>query len=365
MRDRDMKVLVLTRYDRRGGASRVRFLQYLPALDAAGIQTTVQSFFDERYLTDLYAGRGPTLRYLVGRYARRAARMLSSRRHDLVWIEKEALPFLPSFLERLLLAGVPYALDFDDAWFHRYDLHPNPVVRRLLGRKLDRLMAGAALVVAGNDYLADRARQAGARLVTLIPSVVDHRLYPLTDEPDPDQGPLVIGWIGSPSTAVYLQPLAGALAAACADGRAVVRLIGSGPVDLPGVPVEILPWREGEDGAELSRIHVGIMPVEDGPWERGKCGYKLIQYMAAGRACIASPVGANRVIVPDGVAGLWASTPDEWKQALQDLLNNPGKRHRMGRAGRDRVEARYSLESATPSLIAALKTAACQSGQRS
>lgn len=355
----DMKVLVLTRYDRRGGASRVRFLQYLPALDAAGIRTTVQSFFDERYLSDLYAGRGPAPGYLAGRYARRMARMLSARRYDLVWIEKEALPFLPSFLERLLLAGVPYALDFDDAWFHRYDLHPNPAVRRLLGRKLDRLMAGAALVVAGNDYLAERARQAGAPVVALIPSVVDHRLYPLTDEPDPAHGPLVIGWIGSPSTAVYLRPLAGALAAACADGRAVVRLIGSGPIDLPGVPVEILPWREGEDGAELSRIHVGIMPVEDGPWERGKCGYKLIQYMAAGRACVASPVGANRVIVPDGVAGLWALTPDEWEHALHHLLKDAGERRRMGRAGRDRVESCYSLESAAPALIKALRASVC------
>ena len=352
-----LSVLVLTRYDRRGGASRVRFLEYQPALEAAGIRTTVQSFFDERYLTDLYAGRGPGLAYLAGRYARRMAQMLSARRYDLVWIEKEALPFLPAFLERLLLAGVPYALDFDDAWFHRYDLHPRALIRHLLGRKLDRLMAGAALVVAGNEYLAERARQAGARTVTLIPSVVDHRQYPLTDEPDPAAGPLVIGWIGSPSTAVYLKPLAGALAAVCAHGRAIVRLIGSGPVDLPGVPVEILPWREGEDGRQLADIHVGIMPVEDGPWERGKCGYKLIQYMAAGRACIASPVGANRVIVPDGEVGLWASTPEDWQRALDRLLGDADLRRRMGQAGRARVEAGYSLESATPDLIRALRTA--------
>lgn len=345
-------VLILTRYDRTGGASRVRFLEYLPHLERAGFRFEIASFFDERYLAGLYQGRRPSLPYLLSRYARRILRLATARRFDLVWIEKEALPFLPSVVERVLLRGVPYVLDFDDAWFHRYDLHPAALVRRLLGRKLDRLMAGAALVVAGNDYLAGRAAAAGAPRIEIVPSVVDARRY--TVQPFPPAPPFVIGWIGSPSTAVYLKPLAGPLAAVCAGGRAVVRLIGSGPVDLPGVPVEILPWREGEEGEQLARFHVGIMPVDDGPWERGKCGYKLVQYMAAGRPVIASPVGFNRVLVEPGVNGLLADTPEDWRQALETLLGDAERCRAMGAAGRARVEAGYSLDSAAPRLIAAL-----------
>ena len=99
------------------------------------------------------------------------------------------------------------------------------------------------------------------------------------------------------------------------------------------------------------------MPLPDAPFERGKCGYKLIQYMASGRPVVATPLGVNVKIVEHGVTGFLADTPQEWIDALSRLRDNPELRRRMGQAGRRKQEQEYSLETAAPRLIEILRGA--------
>ena len=160
-----------------------------------------------------------------------------------------------------------------------------------------------------------------------------------------NQRPLfTIGWIGSPSTARYLRDIAPALAQVCWDGRARVRLVGSGPVDLPGVPVDVVAWREETEVDEIRGFDAGIMPLPDEPWARGKCGFKLIQYMACGLPVVASPVGVNAEIVEDGGNGFLARDAGEWVAALARLMGDAALGGRLGKAGRRKVEARYCLQ---------------------
>jgi glycosyltransferase involved in cell wall biosynthesis len=238
-------------------------------------------------------------------------------------------------------------VDYDDAVFHRYDQHPHPLVRRVLGRKIDGVMRHAALVVAGNDYLAAHAQQAGVKRIEIIPSVVDADHYQLASPPP---HPFTIGWIGAPVTAPYLQHIQPALAEICAHGGATMIQVGGGNVSLAGVPLENRPWREDTEVAEIQRFDVGIMPLPDEPFERGKCGYKLIQYMACGLPVIASPVGVNQKIVEPGVNGFLASTPEDWITALNLLRTDPALRTRLGTVGRAKVEAQYSLQANAPKL---------------
>jgi glycosyltransferase involved in cell wall biosynthesis len=247
-------------------------------------------------------------------------------------------------------------VDYDDALFHQYDQHRSAWVRRLLGGKIARVMRGAHLVTAGNAYLADYARRAGAPRVEIIPTVIDLERYPPAGVRPASDTPFTIGWIGSPSTAKYLLAIAPALAEVCAGGRGVVRLIGAGPVDLPGVPVEVLPWNGSTEVEELKRFDVGIMPLPDEPWERGKCGFKLIQYMACGLPVVASPIGVNMEIVEQGVNGYLAETTAEWVQALNTLLLDADLRKRMGQAGRKKVEQEYSLQVTGPRLAGRIKS---------
>lgn len=338
-----MRLVVLSRYARNGASSRLRLMQYVPALQAAGIDVEIAPFFDEAYLVNLYAGKRKPVA-AVRSYLHRVAHLLRIQQPDLIWIEKEALPWVPWGLERMLLPpGIPFVSDYDDAVFHRYDQHRLASVRWGLGRKLDHVMAASRLVIAGNAYLADRAHTAGAPWVEIVPTVVDAGAYDITPLRHAD-GRLRIGWVGTPGTwADYMAPMLPMLLGLAREGGAVVRGVGaSGASADPAL--EILPWSEDSESAMIQGMGMGLMPLDDTPWSRGKCGYKLIQYMACGIPVIASPVGVNAEIVEHGVTGFLARTPEEWREAVRLLLADPDLRRRMGAAGRQRVEQHYSLQ---------------------
>jgi glycosyltransferase involved in cell wall biosynthesis len=341
-----------------GASSRVRYLQYVPYLESQGVSFEIQPLFSNRYLAALYAGRRAGREVLKG-YLARVPALLRARRFNALVVEKELFPFLPAVFERLLARlRVPYLADYDDPLFHRYDRHASPLVRGLLGRKIDTVMRHAAVVVAGNEYLAERARSAGAREVAIVPTVVDTGRYVPAEERGLGEA-LVLGWIGTPITSRYLAPLLPVFERLQARRGARFVAVGAKEADFAGTPVEVWPWLEESEVASIQRFDIGIMPLPDTPWERGKCGYKLIQYMACGLPVVASPVGVNREIVEEGKNGFLASDPEEWEERLDRLITGgPEQRASLGAAGRRRVEGWYSLEAQAPRLLAAIRQAA-------
>lgn len=349
-------IIFFTKYTRAGASSRYRTFQYLPALHAAGIECMVSPLFDDAYLAYKYSKGRASLWHVLIAFVRRVFSVLTVSSGATVVIEYELLPFFPALLERWLTwRGCRLVVDYDDALFHQYDQHTNRWVRRLLGSKIANVIRLSDMVVAGNVYLASYARCAGARRVELIPTVIDLMRYPAMPAKE-DSALITIGWIGSPSTARYLRDIALALAEVFKGGSARVRLIGSGPVDLPGVPVEVMPWREEAEVVEIRRFDVGIMPLPDEPWARGKCGFKLIQYMACGLPVVASPVGVNSEIVENGVNGFLASSTNEWVSVLHKLAVDRDLRIKMGIAGRKKVEEQYCLQVTAPKMVALLQS---------
>lgn len=348
---------MLSRYARLGASSRMRCYQYLPWLEAAGINVTLTPLFSDAYVHGLQRNSKSPLEVLRA-YAGRVQALLASRKFDLLWIEKETLPWLPAWFEKALLPStVPYVLDYDDAVFHYYDEHRNPVVRALLAGKHPALMRSAALVVAGNEYLAKFAQQAGAKHVEVVPTVIDLERYPVVkDKQLAADVPPCIGWVGQRATASFLAPYAPLFERLSSDGLARFAAIGIDAQAL-GLPMAAIPWTEQTEVASIASLDIGIMPLLDGPFERGKCGYKLIQYMACGLPAVASPVGVNRQIVEHGVNGFLAETPEQWEEALQTLLADANLRRRMGQAGRQKVEQQYSIQATGPKLAALLKDA--------
>ena len=317
---------------------------------------TVAPLLDDAYVEARHAGRRPALWRLARVYFHRAALLLSSYRFDLVWLEKELFPYVPAWGEIFLsLIGCRYVVDYDDPIFLSYETHPNPLVRRFLGTKIDTVIRHAYAVVAGNAYLAEQVRKAGAARIYVIPTPVDVDRYDL--RPNNSGAPFTIGWIGSPSTAGYLQLIRPALAKFTKASNSRIVLVGSGPIDLPGVEFDVLDWAEETEVANVASFDVGVAPLHDGPWERGKCGYKILQYMAGGLPVIASPVGVAKEMVEPGVSGFLAETTEDWIHALDNLQNDPGLRARMGAAGRARVESLYSTQSRLADLHRVLRQA--------
>jgi glycosyltransferase involved in cell wall biosynthesis len=324
-----MKVLLLSRNGRQAAASRYRFYQFLPYLKTNGIDVITVPL----------------------------RRLFSVRRYELLWIEKELFPWVPAWFEEMLAgAGIRYVVDYDDATFHRYDLHPNKFLRRILGRKIDTVMRKSAMVIACNSYLAEHAVEAGANWVECLPTVIDLSRYP--HSPRKPNSALTIGWIGSPSTASYLPLVADALKAVCRDTAARLIAVGPGPISLDGVPMEIREWSEETEIEDLMGFDIGIMPLPESPWARGKCGLKLLQYMGCATPVVGSPVGVNRDIIRPGINGFYAADTRTWIETLETLARDRPLREKMGCAGRKMVESSYSLEVAAPRLRDLLRSAA-------
>jgi glycosyltransferase involved in cell wall biosynthesis len=355
-----MRILFLTRYTRQGASSRIRAWQYLPFLAQNGIQADVAPLFPSAYLAQLYQHQRRPWALVATSYWRRIWRLLvSRRRYDLLWIQYELFPNMPTAIEKWLLNnGPPVVIDYDDAMLLNYQ-SGHPLKQRWLGDKIADLMKSARLIIGGNDFLCDYARQAGASWVEYLPSVVDKAHYP--QFPKPANPVFTIGWIGSPSTSQYLSLIQPALAEICKNGQARVVLVGA-PADLhlPNVPITHLPWSEETEAQHISQFDVGIMPLADSDWERGKCGYKLIQYMAESLPVIASNVGANPRIVTHGITGFLASTTTEWVAALQQLRAFPEARLQMGTAGYEKYLQEFELGVTGPKLVSLLQQAVQQ-----
>ena len=339
-----------------GASSRLRFFQYIPFLEVKDIQVTSSPFLSDEYLVRLYAGkRGPGFAWLVlAAYWKRLVFMFKCSDYDLIWIEKEVFPWLPAWFERLFIGKhARYIVDYDDATFHNYDLSRNTLVQWLMGDKIDQVMKYATLVTAGNAYIADRAKQGGAAWVENLPTVIDLDRYPEPAERSfkENEGEVVIGWIGSPSTVKYLEQVATALAHVCHDTGARLVVVGAKSNALSKLPVTFRDWMEDSEVAEIGRFDIGIMPLPGEPWARGKCGYKLIQYMACGKAVMASPVGVNTEIVSQGLNGFLAESADEWERYLRLLIADRKLRDEMGKAGRQLVVEKYCVQRTAPQLL--------------
>jgi glycosyltransferase involved in cell wall biosynthesis len=356
-----MKILLLSRYSNLGASSRLRFFQYIPYLQAESIEIDEVPFFSEDYLRSFYSLGHKSITQSLKAYIKRLIICIGYKHYDLVWIEKECFPWLPSIFEKLpFMRDCPYVLDYDDAIHHNYDKHDSSFVRIFLENKLNKLVSQATTVTVGNEYLANWARSLGADNVEIIPTVIDLERYPNPNFNSrlKNQAEFRIGWIGTPTSTNYLWSIQKILKKIA--GKFPIRLvvIGSSSIEGFGVPLETHEWNSETEVSILSTLDVGIMPLTNSPWELGKCGYKLIQYMACGLPVISSSVGANKEIVEHGLNGFLVDSQSLWESSLQELFLNIDLRHSMGAAGRQKVEKQYCLQVTRQKLTALLKDAA-------
>jgi glycosyltransferase involved in cell wall biosynthesis len=206
----------------------------------------------------------------------------------------------------------------------------------------------ADLVIAGSPILATHADLAGAWQSEVVPTGLDARRFaPKEDYGRPGAPHLV--WIGSRSTLKQLGPFRPTLEAL---GRALpgatLWIIADAELHVDGLRIENVPWRLQDEGRLLADCDIGIAPLPDTPQARGKCGFKVLQYMAAGLPVVTSPVGVNAEYVRPEETGLHAGPAEEWVAAIRRLATNPALREHMGRAGRRRVEGEFDFAVLAP-----------------
>ncbi len=237
----------------------------------------------------------------------------------------------------------PLILDVDDAIYLRQRWN----AAESLARRSDLTICGNRTLA---EWFADYSR------VVVIPTVVDTQRYvPNRSE----RKSMVIGWMGTSGNLEELDRIAPALQHVLRRRQEVrLRVVSDRPerFSLAGHErVELVHWAEQQEVREINHFDIGIMPLRDTEWTRGKCGFKLLTYLACETAAMASPVGVNAEILGHDQAAL-ASTVDEWAERLLSLVDSPAERRRIGRTGRSRIQRDYSIEAAVPLLEAAIKS---------
>ena len=358
-----LRVLALTKYENMAASSRYRFLNYLPLLEAHGIDITTEPLLSNSYVARRQTNQRASFREVVKAFLGRIKVVLKSRRYDVIWVEGELFPRLPAIFERILRRlDIPFVVDIDDAIFHAYDRHPSKVYRSVMSRKIDIVMSRASAVVAGNAYLAERARAAGAANVVLVPTAIDHMAYssaatPAQAKKQMNGRQLTVGWIGSPVTAHYLRTVEPALARFTDKRNSKLVLVGAGDVDLNVDRLDKRSWSPQSELADIASFDIGIAPLADGAWERGKCGLKAIQYMGMGVPVVASDCGALPSIVGEPASGLLYRDDEEFYACLNLLAEDADLRAELGRNGRRRVASEFSIHRWAGIIADTLRTA--------
>ena len=316
-------------------AGRFRIAQYAALLGEADWDVSLRPRSPARPWKSRHPRAAVWLRRL-----RRLGDIRAASSYDVAFLNRDLLEGQPRY-ERLLLKRNPRVVfDFDDAIF--------------LGQKaahVEWICKRAAWVTAGNESLADFARQFADR-VTVLPTAVDTDTYEVQSATT--EGPVRVGWLGSDQsireTLLPQIPMLARLQAELGFELVVVTK------PIPRIPECGLGWTYREWTPQLeagiaSLFDIGIMPLSDTPFQRGKCGCKLLQYMAAGLPAVASPVGINRTLMQDGRHGYLVSSEREWRSALSSLLVDPQLRSRLGTQGRAFVEEHYSVRKWFPVLL--------------
>lgn len=358
-----LSVLFVPSCTERVAATRVRIHQFLPHLRASGIRATVIPIVSDAATRDMIAS--PTfspIRRLL-HYARVSAEkfcrtplvMIEAARHRVVFLQRTT--FFPGAERILKFINPNIIFDFDDSIFMA---DPDSVSGGWLDRvkdwmkraEFERVIRASRLVIANNDFLREQAACFNDRVIVLH-EAIDTVRHSFIEHPPRET--TTIGWIGSPSTAKYLAIVEPALRRISQSHRMRFKVVGAGAYRCSGVAVESVPWTLETEAREVQSFDIGIMPQPQSLWAEGKWGTKLLQYHAVGIPCVASYSRANSQLLRDGLDGFFATREDEWVERLAALISDPALRQRMGRAGRQRVEAEHSVSVRQVEFVAVLR----------
>lgn len=314
-------------------ASRYRVLQYIPFFHAAGIETEVYEF--PKHI----AGWASLLKIL--------------KNGDIIFVQRKRLP--RSVLLVLKHAKKKILYDFDDAVMFKNSLSKEPYsIRRTMSFK--RMLRYTDLVIAGNEFLRQEASQYHDN-VKVLPTPIDAERYREKKHYKNDR--VTLGWIGDHGSIHYMERYKDVWEAIGRKyANVVLAIICDIFIETKDIAVKKIPWSYEREIDDLSSLDIGLMPLFDDLWSKGKCGFKIIQYLGVGVPAVCTPVGINRDVIEDGINGFWANTKDEWTEKLSILIEDVSLREKMGKEGRRRIMEQYTVQACAPKLIGWIKDGA-------
>jgi glycosyltransferase involved in cell wall biosynthesis len=340
-------IIFFTKYTEKGPSSRYRSYQFKSCFEGH-FTLKYYPLFNDKYIDNLYSNKGINYFQILTAYLLRIFQVIKLiGTKNIVFIEYELLPYFPPLLEYLLhKTNVKIILDYDDAIFHNYDLHRKRIVRFLYGNKIPAIVKIANYTITGSPYLSSYLRRFSSQIIE-IPTSINFASYKSNWRLKTNTDRLSVGWLGSRTTSVNIVNLVEVIKEILElNPKIRFKLMGfdnslKSKLDHPNV--EFYNWSIKDELIFLREIDLGIMPLEDNPFNRGKCGFKLIQYMAMGKPTLSTPLEAN-VKINRNNSNLFAITREEWVNSIIDFSNNLNEYRQVGYKNLGIIEKYYSAE---------------------
>jgi glycosyltransferase involved in cell wall biosynthesis len=343
------KILLITPYPNgKVGSQRFRFEMFLDQLKAEGAIIKQSAFFNEQTFSILYQS-DHTFQKVFGTllgFAKRKLDILKSLFYDYIFIHREATPFGPPFFEFIVakIFRKKVIFDFDDAIWKKDIADANKLIAILKQpSKVEKICRWSSKVSAGNAYLAEYAKQYNDDSF-IIPTIVDtDKQHNRLQNQNIDQ--VCIGWTGTNTTLKYLDAIVPVLKKLEEEYAFSFFVIADKNPDLPLKSFQFIPWKKETEIEDLLKFHIGLMPLNNEEWEKGKCGFKAIQYMALGIPAIATSIGVNMDIIEHGKNGYLVTSHEDWEKYITALITSEELRKSMGELARKKIENHYSKKS--------------------
>ena len=341
-------IICLHRKDRSPG-QRFRYEQYLSFLEANGYHFDISILLNEKDDKAFYS-KGSYFRKIII-YLKtlliRTRDWFRMNRYDIIFIFRDALMTGSTFFERRFARSkAKLIFDFDDAiWMQNVSDANKKLAFMKDASKTSKIISLSDLIFAGNKYLADYAAQFNKH-ISIIPTTIDTSVYVPQKREDKNKS-ICIGWSGSFSTIQHFATAIPALKNIKAKygDRVSFKIIGDKNYYCAELDTKGDAWIADTEIEDLSKIDIGIMPLPDDEWAKGKCGLKGLQYMALEIPALMSPVGVNSEIIQNGINGYLPDNNDKWLEVLSALIDDEALRERIGKAGRQTVIDKYSVEA--------------------
>ncbi|MDP8261889.1 MAG: glycosyltransferase [Candidatus Ancaeobacter aquaticus] len=352
-----MKIVFFTQASELGASSRYRVYQFVPYLEGEGITCTVLPAIPKKYHSLYFYSKNVFVKGIFTFYVliKRLVQLRYVHQADYVFLQKPVMPHIYPIIEWIVhKMGKKIIFDFDDAIFSRSPKWGSGEANDMtVDHGFKKIVEWSYCVHAGNAYLADIAKKYNT-CVKVMPTVIDTDYYAMLEKIKKDEV-FTIGWMGSPTTLFYLDQLQTVFKRLAKEKKCILKIVGAEDYAIPGVQVICEKWSLESEKDILSTFDLGIAPLDDGPWSKGKCGLKILLYMATGVPVIASPYGVNAHILCDGDLGMLAKNEDDWYESIERLFEDVDLRASYIQKARSHVEKEYSVQSAYKKIIEVLK----------
>ena len=337
------KIIFFSKYGKRSASIRCRIDAYKEILEESGYEIENNILFDDNFFINKILQNKIIYHYLFLTYLKRIAFLLFAPKPFVAIIHIELLPFFSIIGELILkIRNIDYIIDIDDAVYHRFENSTLKFLNSITLLKFKKIVSMSKCTFSGNQYHIDFFT-ASNKSHYYFPTVIDTEKYSKLKSVQKYDNFTVV-WIGTPSTSVYLKEIEKELQILNNEHNINFVFIGFGNVYLNNINYKNISWNEDTEINEISKCHVGIMPLSKNKWVLGKCGYKILQYMACNIPVVATSIGVNKSIIDNNINGLLVNKNNEWVENILKLKNKPNLYKKISIQGYETVIQKFDIK---------------------